>query len=924
MSTIAPGAHIELRDAVWRVIRVDQSSTGQQAWTCVGVSEIVRDMPALFLEEMEDKRPRVLDPRTTVLVRDTSSQHRAGLLTIEAHLRDVPAPRDGLHVGHMAAMDALDYQLDPAWMALQAPRARILIADSVGLGKTLEAGILLSELIQRGQGRRILVAVTKAMLAQFQKEMWCRFSVPLVRMDSVGLQRLRSRLPSHHNPFYAFDRVIVSIDTLKQDNAFRAHLEAARWDVVVIDEAHNVAVRGKGAQRAQLARMLARRTDHLLLLSATPHDGSPRSFASLMDLLDPTAIADPKNYTAKDIHGLFVRRFRRQVADQLNLRIPERQVLQVTARATPQEEAAFAALTALDLVATDKGKVAAGALFKAGLTKSLLSSPAACLQTLTRRLETLRRRLKEQPTRQDVAHDIAQLESLEPKVQAIPQAHIAKLDTFARLVKGWKWKGSAADRLVVFTERRPTLTMLEEQLPARLGLKPEQVATLDGDMSDTDLMRIVEDFGSGRSKVRLLLATDVASEGLNLHYQCFRLVHWDLPWSLMVFQQRNGRVDRYGQSRKPLIAYLLLESADPGVEADQRIVKILSEKDTRAQKNLDGPSVFDHVLSVEHQEQIVATSIAARQSEEQFAQTIAPDDDPFAALLAQASQPTHTVAPRLGLPSVFESPYEHLAATLQHLDVPHEARRQDRILVLTAPDDLVRRYRRLPDEVAPSSSLELMLTDDAERMQKALEDKRREEQTWPDHQYLWPLHPVLDWAADRVRGAFGRHAAPVLLRDMPDEAAFVVSGVWPNRRAQPLVHAWMVVLFPGPRVVPFETWLARPLGKLPNRERPLDLAPLQALVPQAIDAVMARLQQDKQAFRREMDPKLHAERQRLARLRSKQLSLLDEIKGQAERTDRQARIEGTFREHEQWVADAMTMGSVPFVQLIAAFVPRSA
>ena len=289
MSTIAPGAHIELRDAVWRVIRVDQSSTGQQAWTCVGVSEIVRDMPALFLEEMEDKRPRVLDPRTTELVRDSSSQHRAGLLTIEAHLRDVPAPRDGLHVGHMAAMDALDYQLDPAWMALQAPRARILIADSVGLGKTLEAGILLSELIQRGQGRRILVAVTKAMLAQFQKEMWCRFSIPLVRMDSVGLQRIRSRLPSHHNPFYAFDRVIVSIDTLKQDNAFRAHLEAARWDVVAIDEAHNVAMRGKGAQRAQLARMLARRTDHLLLLSATPHAAQARRCRSRWQARPPQA-----------------------------------------------------------------------------------------------------------------------------------------------------------------------------------------------------------------------------------------------------------------------------------------------------------------------------------------------------------------------------------------------------------------------------------------------------------------------------------------------------------------------------------------------------------------------------------------------------------------------------------------------------------
>jgi hypothetical protein len=113
VSIIAPGAHIELRDAVWPVVRVDQSGTGQQAWTCVGVSEMVRDTPAVFLKEMEDRRPRVLDPRCTELVRDTSSQHRADLLHSEAHQRDVPAPRAGLRVGHQAAMDALDYQFDP-------------------------------------------------------------------------------------------------------------------------------------------------------------------------------------------------------------------------------------------------------------------------------------------------------------------------------------------------------------------------------------------------------------------------------------------------------------------------------------------------------------------------------------------------------------------------------------------------------------------------------------------------------------------------------------------------------------------------------------------------------------------------------------------------------------------------------------------
>lgn len=138
-SPVVPGAQIELRDAVWRVERVDATSTGTHAWRCVGVSEIVCDLEAVFLEEYEPE-VRVLDPRETRLERDASSQHQAGLLYIESLLRQVPPPADGLYVGHRAAMDLLDFQLDPAWKALSQPRHRILIADAVGLGKTLEAG----------------------------------------------------------------------------------------------------------------------------------------------------------------------------------------------------------------------------------------------------------------------------------------------------------------------------------------------------------------------------------------------------------------------------------------------------------------------------------------------------------------------------------------------------------------------------------------------------------------------------------------------------------------------------------------------------------------------------------------------------------------------------------------------------------------
>jgi hypothetical protein len=173
---IAPGARIVVRDEEWLVRRVDPASDGGRLLTCDGVSDLVRGQSALFLTALEGPIA-VLDPAETQLVADPSPLFNAALLSIESQRRRTMPNDAQLHLGHRAVMDLEPYQLEPALQALRQPRSRILIADAVGLGKTREAGILATELIQRGRGKRILVVTLRSMLIQFQKEWWSRFSI---------------------------------------------------------------------------------------------------------------------------------------------------------------------------------------------------------------------------------------------------------------------------------------------------------------------------------------------------------------------------------------------------------------------------------------------------------------------------------------------------------------------------------------------------------------------------------------------------------------------------------------------------------------------------------------------------------------------------------------------------------------------------
>ncbi|PCM45946.1 DEAD/DEAH box helicase [Marinobacter sp. ANT_B65] len=956
----APGARVVVRDCEWIVRRADPCDDGGYILTVDGLSELVSGKSAQFLTQLEEAAGaiRVLDPAETRFEQDMSPGFEKSRLFIETQLRQITPADQSIHLGHKAAMDPVPYQLDPALQALKQNRQRILIADAVGLGKTLEAGILMTELMRRGKGKRILVLTLKSMMTQFQKEMWNRFTIPLTRLDSQGLQRVRNNIPGNHNPFYYFDKSIISIDTLKQDNEYRRHLEQAYWDIIVIDEAHNVAERGSSSQRAKLAQLLAGRSDTLIMLSATPHDGKARSFASLMNMLDPTAISDPDDYAKEDFRdkGLVIRRFKKDIRDQVQQEFKERVVNDIYLDASPEEEAAYQAL--LDVPFTYRGEHNAernGQLVRIGLQKSIFSSPAAAQVSVEQRIKKLENK---EETSEDEHQEIEALNSLLLSLRNVGAAHFNKYQELLKLLNskdfGWK-KTDTEDRLVIFSERIETLNWLQSQMMGDLKLKDQTVQILHGGMSDIEQQEIVEAFGKQESKLRVLLCSDVASEGINLHYLSHRLVHFDLPWSLMVFQQRNGRVDRYGQTETPIITYLINRSDNPTVKGDQRILEILKEKDEQAYKNIGDPATFMKVHDPEAEESLTADAMASGTDAKAFDEQYQPDDsnegDDLLAMFLnpEASQPKpeqEVEAQTVERYSLFPSDFEFARQALEAINrerrqVSFTVNQEHQTITLTPPDDLEYRFRFLPPEIN-SDSGSMVLTADKQRFEDEIRRSRQDENAWPKLHYLWPQHPTIQWLEDKLLAQVARHSAPVLaLPDSPQvsgtlqpgEAVFLVSGLIPNRKAHPVIWQWFAIRCKSGSVVEFqkgEEWLQRLQlnTKLPNRAQPINLSELEASRSPVIEAAKAEMQQHQQAYTSAKQTELAQQLQELEALKGRQVQQLNlQLEGSAQaehfkaakKEERLSRIERVFNDYENWVRDTLTIEPVPFIQIIAVF-----
>ena len=969
--TFAPGARVEIRNEEWMIRRVDPAGQGGLALQVIGGSELVRHKQATFLTRLE-KAVRVLHPEETKWVQDLSPQYRQSRLYLESMLRRKTPPYTGeakLYIGHEAAMNPLPYQLDPAIKALNQPRQRILIADAVGLGKTLECGILLSELIKRGRGQRILVLAIKSLLTQFQKEMWSRFSIPLMRLDSAGIQRIRQEIPTHHNPFDYHDKAIISIDTLKQDSEYRRYIEEAYWDIIVIDEAHNVADRSGSksffassqtlSKRNRLARLLSERSDTLIMLSATPHDGRARSFASLMNMLDPTAIADGEHYEKADIKGLFVRRFKKDILDQVGADFPPRRIVKKTVAATPAEEAAYIALMQLRQAQQHAGRSGRSGqqLFAITLEKALFSSPAACLKTLAKRLNRFSDAVSD--TINDTATETQNpeqqaLNSLLQRVQAITPEHFSRYQSLLHLIQqDMQWKQKKDDRLVIFTERIETMKWLTQQLATDLQLKPEQMLSLDGSYSDLEQQRVVEAFGNEKEKVRVLVTTDVASEGINLHYLSHRMIHFDIPWSLMTFQQRNGRIDRYGQSQQPEIYYLMTASEHERIRGDQRILEILIEKDEQATQNIGDPSALMGA-DAESQSLVTAEAMLNEESAEDFGARIDEAQlESFDAFLAQfddedndededdESKGQTPDAPTETTPSLYADMMDYVQAGLNELRQQtgkrHFDYRLDKdgtgLLLPDLPQDLASRFRALPREVRPGDQ-GLRLTRQRALIQNEIADCRKQESNWPQLHYLWEMHPFVEWLNDRVTVSFGRHEAPVLTLNTlgSKDRYYLFSGLFPNRKGHPLVWEWVLAHYYDNRfqsMVGLEDFLTLSRfdqQSFANAQQPVPTDDLNSQLPEAVQHMRTFMQQQNRHFTQRYQKSLQQHLADLKRLEGKQQQQLvlrfgeNPTGSEQQEHDRQARrIHTVFDGYTRWIEDTLTLSDTPYIQVLACF-----
>jgi superfamily II DNA or RNA helicase len=613
-------------------VRVIEGPLRNQEWPVISSLEQITpdEIPPLSLQSVgRDARFRLL--------------HEAFQLTL------APPPNALVAAGRSRIRFEL-YQQIPALRMLSLPRPRILNASDVGLGKTIETGLCLRELIARRRADRILIVCPAGITEQWQEELIGKFGLHFNIFDRDGVHEAKKQIEAAANPWATEPRIIASSDYIKRrDGAFRA-IQNVRFNVIVCDEVHHLAdntLTDDISERHRLAQWIAKASDALILLSATPHSGYDESFASLLRLLEPTLVPDVAKMQYRVYSRHLIRHLKRHIKKPngdpffvppkpsrplpVVLSDAEQAVHRAVSRQANELDEQAAKLKtvrdqyALRMVATVLRKRAASSLAALRIT---IENRLHNLDEAAERVEVRRdhlRSLRKGETIPDEALSqlevdvhrsfLSQIRAAGAKIRSIEREKedLLELEELAlncptdteskaeRLLAELAavHRQSICEKFIVFSEYTDTVDWLISFLNRR-GYEG-RIIRFAGGLSSAERKKALADFT--RPEFVLLVTTDAASEGLNLQEHCHRIIHYELPFNPNRILQRQGRVDRYGQTESCEFAFLYAEDTYEG--------EVLARLFTKIERQIKALGSIGDVLGslqVDHIEALLARS----------------------------------------------------------------------------------------------------------------------------------------------------------------------------------------------------------------------------------------------------------------------------------------------------------------------------